>query len=61
MGIPFNGGPEQAGRHWFGEGFFGKARFKAAEILCVFQGFDNEALAEKTRRNGGEPIRGITK
>ena len=38
--------------------FFVRARSEAAGILCVFQGFRNEALAEKIRHPDGRAFPG---
>ena len=42
-----------------GERFFVRKRWKTAGILCVFQGFPNEFLAEKIRQNPQTHLRGV--
>ena len=41
------------------ERFFVRKRWKTAGILCVFQGFPNEFLAEKIRQNPQTHLRGV--
>ena len=43
----------------FDERFFVRKRCKTAGILCVFQGFTNEFLAEKIRQNPQSHLRGV--
>ena len=45
----------------YGEGFCRKTRLKAAEILCVFQGFYNAALRQKDRRRGANFFKSVPK
>ena len=42
-----------------GERFFVRKRWKTAGILCVFQGFTNEFLAEKIRQNPQTHLCGV--
>ena len=42
-----------------GERFFVRKRWKTAGILCVFQGFPNESLAEKIRQNPQTHLCGV--
>ena len=42
-----------------GERFFVRKRWKTAGILCVFQGFPNEFLAEKIRQNPQTHLCGV--
>ena len=42
-----------------GERFFVRKRWKTAGILCAFQGFPNEFLAEKIRQNPQTHLCGV--
>ena len=43
----------------YGEGFCRKTRLKAAEILCVFQGFQNAVLRQKIRRKAADFFKSV--
>ena len=50
--------PHKSARE-FDERFFVRKRCKTAGILCVFQGFTNEFLAEKIRQNPQTHLCGV--